>query len=373
MRYLLPFAFLLFYSFPAQPCGNEYGHTLEGEKVYSLYFYITPDMETFNEEYIKKRLSELESKVALYPGNFKNWSDIALNLMKLGQADSAIAILRPLLKVHGNEYNVLANLGTAYELVGELDSALKYISKGLEVNPRSHRGSEWIHVKILEAKLKEKREPGWLHTNAIIEISELEARKKDENDRNWRRRMDIELSYQLRTRAPFTPAPNRVMANLLITLGDFNVAHGTYENALLAYANALVYQDHHSVGFRIKERIKELNRKRSDLSAPIELEPTFKWMMERGKVDPELLVLGLRQYSMTIDSFARKEQARKDSFNMLQARLDSSEKRAEEQKLAAEAVINEEQKRGNTWWPSFLVGLLAGAFVVWGVFKMRRK
>lgn len=373
MRYFFSFLLLLLVTLTAQPCGNEYGHTMEGTKVYAEYFYITDDMKTFDTERIQKRLEELRSKVALYPDDHRYWSDLALNLMKLGKADSSIAVLRPLLKEHGGEYNVLANLGTAYELVGELDSALKYISKGLEANPKSHGGSEWIHVRILEAKLKEQQEPGWLHTHAIIEMSELEGRTDKEDGEFSGSQITRELSYQLQTRAPFTPAPNRVMTNLMISLGDFNTLHGTYENALMAYATSLAYQDHIKVENKVKEKIKELNRKRSDLSVPIELERTFKWMMERGKIDPELLVLGLRNYSERIDSFVKEEHAHNDSIQLLHTKLDSVEGLIEAQKVSTNLAQEQVKKRGKKWWPSFLIGLLGGAIMVWLVSRFRKK
>lgn len=56
--------------------------------------------------------------------------------MKLGKADVALEILKELNYHYPNEYKIVANLGTAYELNAELDSALKYIKKGIKLTWR---------------------------------------------------------------------------------------------------------------------------------------------------------------------------------------------------------------------------------------------
>ncbi len=45
------------------------------------------------------------------------------------------------------------NLGTVYELLGENENALLWIKKAVAIDPASHGNSEWIHVRILEAKI----------------------------------------------------------------------------------------------------------------------------------------------------------------------------------------------------------------------------
>lgn len=174
-RPLLLFSFLLS-SFALYPCGNEYAHTWDGKRIYSRYFFLRDHHRHFDTDKLEKRISSLNQKVEKGEATFKTWSDLALNLMKLGEVDSALSILEPLALEHPEEYNILANLGTCYELSGRLDSALKYISLGLEKNPNSHRGSEWIHVKILEAKIKEQQYPGWINTNEIVSQAEILAK-----------------------------------------------------------------------------------------------------------------------------------------------------------------------------------------------------
>ena len=345
MKKLLTLSFLLLCSAPLFPCGNEYGHTLNGQEIYSPYIYLAQHHRGFDKESLKSRLAKLEMQIANGEADYKTWSDIALNLMKLGQSDSALSILQPLALKHPNEYNVLANLGTCYELVGQLDSALKYISTGLKMNSESHRGSEWIHVKILEAKILEKRYPGWMSLNEIIKTEDLVARVDTTKLRNSLYEVNSHFIYQIRTRAPFTPAPNKTIANLLVSMGDFNTEIGTYENAILAYAHAIEYQESHYLDRKIKNKIRALNRKKADLLKTTEVPEPFLYMMSRSKISPDLLLMGLDEFVTDIDSSLKNQRNLQDSLHLLQLQLDSVRIEKEETLKWKEQEYQGEKKR----------------------------
>ena len=85
-------------------------------------------MSHFDTKRIQTRLNKLAQITKTGEATFKTWSDISVNLMKLGKIDSAIHILIPLVEKHPDEYNLLSNLGTCYELNGNLTKALEYLS-----------------------------------------------------------------------------------------------------------------------------------------------------------------------------------------------------------------------------------------------------
>lgn len=272
----------------SEACGNEYGYTVKGEILHSHYFYLTKSMRTFKVEYINENIQELEAKIKNNTANFETLSDLSWNYIKLGKIEKGYHILDSLIKHHPKEYNVISNLGTAYELKGELDSALKYISLGININSKSHRGSEWIHVKILEAKIKRKQNPNYIRENSILSLDNLIS---EGNDRKTIDKINYQLIYQIRTRAPFTPSPNEVITNLLITLGDYNREIGTYENAFLAYANAIDYTNNKSIKRSIYEKIKTLNSSRfKDLKKNKDSESFYR-KVKLYNINPELLIL----------------------------------------------------------------------------------
>ncbi len=304
-------------------CLNEYGHAMDGSEVRLRYLSLVDDGEVLRKN-AKKRLEELRIKLEGNDTGFKIWSDIAVNLMKIGKIDSSLKILQPLVKENPYEYELLANIGTAYELSGNLDSALKYISKGYENNPYSHKSSEWIHVKILEGKLMEKKRPGWLDTHSIITKEELNTILQEDKDKDELvsvERVSRQVFYQVRTRVPFTPAPNKVIANLLQSIGEWNSEKGTFENALLSLGYALKFQPHHDIQRRLKEKIKRLNKKRRRLGIPV---PDFIFgLVQRAEINPELFLLGLDDFAFMMDSIATQREVYEDSMLVLQTEMDS--------------------------------------------------
>lgn len=316
--------FLLMGSYQfALGCGNEYGYTPDGKRIFTRFFYLNYKMLHFDTVSINEKLNELNQINQRGEGDYKTWSNISLNLMKLGQADSALKILIPLQAQFPDQYNLVANMGTAYELTGQLDSALKYISLGYKMDSTSHLGSEWVHVKILEAKINERRQPGWLKVNSVLDVDYLVNRVDSAS--NWRdiRNVESEIFYQIRTRVPFTPAPNQIIANLLVSAGDFNAQIGTYENALLAYTYAMRFEPNAIQDRKIKTKIKRLNVSRKFISEGYDLSPMFIRMMNRSKLDPEILLLGIDDFANELDSIQKAEWNRSDSIMLLQTQIDS--------------------------------------------------
>lgn len=351
------------------PCGNEYGYALDGTRIYTRYFFLSERMLHFDTTRINTRLEKLYKKTENGSANYKDWSDIAANLMRIGKADSGIKILIPLLKEHPNEYNLIANLGTCYELTGQLDSALKYISKGYDINPKSHNGSEWIHIKILEAKIKEKRNPGWMKSNPVITLEELLERVPNEPKHLKSRKINRDFFYQIRTRVRFTPAPNRTIANLLTTLGEYNQEVGTYENALLAYTYALIFEASDYLDRKIKAKIKTLNQQRDKQPKITELPDMFIKMMKRSELDPEILLLGIDDFAEQLDSVHLVEVAQKDTLSILKLHKDSLENvLANEAKKQQHQLAEEESKK----YIYLAIGLLIGLVVAIVLWRMKK-
>jgi tetratricopeptide (TPR) repeat protein len=96
--------------------------------------------------------------------------DKAVVTILSGDHQRGIAILLELEHAQPGDYNTAANLGTAYELAGENEQALTWIKEGLKRNPNSHRGTEWLHVLILQAKLEEERGQGLSASERLVQL-----------------------------------------------------------------------------------------------------------------------------------------------------------------------------------------------------------
>ena len=331
------------------PCGNEYGHKLDGTKMHSQYFYLRPYNLKFDTVKLRKQIADYDSKYSItdsatYPikslEKDKALSNKALALMKLDKVSKAKDILVDLVLRNPKEYSMVANLGTAYELSGELDSALKYISKGLEINPKSHYGSEWIHVELLKAKIKRKRSKYYIIKNPILSDELLES-KRDTSKRYWRRsRVLNHIYWQVRTRAPFTPAPNEVIWNLLLTAGEFAQKHDTYENALLAFAYSRKYAYNYEQKRKSEQKIKALNKLRDKLPHDKMVDRMFFHTIKRADISPDFLLMGLDELSESLDSVNTLE-------NKYLSRIDSLEtelKKPKPQPVAPKKVVKKIKK-----------------------------
>jgi hypothetical protein len=84
--------------------------------------------------------------------DYKYLSDFAWQLARSFKIKEAKLVLEDLYKSYPNEYNIVANLGTVYELSGQNKLALTYIEKAVALDSDSHYGSEWIHINILKQK-----------------------------------------------------------------------------------------------------------------------------------------------------------------------------------------------------------------------------
>lgn len=130
--------------------------------------------------------------------------DYTVALIRLGRAGDAIVELEAIEQAFPGQYATAANLGTAYELTGKLAEALTWITRGIERNPGSHEGTEWLHVAILKAKLKLQADPAWLAEHSVLD----EAGTRSASD------VVLAIEYQLNERLVFVQPEDAVVCDL---------------------------------------------------------------------------------------------------------------------------------------------------------------
>jgi tetratricopeptide (TPR) repeat protein len=235
-------------------CINEYHVTLKGDTVH-FYGGLPRFARAFDREASRQYLDTVDLD-HLEKYSFKQQSDIAVQLVWLGEYAQPLRMLQGLYRQHPGEYTLAANLGTLYELNGKPDSALFYIQRGMALNPKSHQGSEWVHVRILQAKLNGRKDPDWLARHSLLGLY-AGAKKETPDGDTWYRDTIYHITYQLQERIPFTPAPDRLMARLLKEYADLLARELSIESAFTAYQMALVYDPADADGNR--QKLSELS------------------------------------------------------------------------------------------------------------------
>lgn len=165
-----------------------------------------------------------------------------------GQLKEAIQKLNDLEQQTPGRYSTAANLGTAYELAGDNEAALKWINTGIERNPEGHYGTEWLHSLILEAKIEAARHPQQLFTQRLIEVPDRIGR----SDRLMVRGVSREagdilraLNHQLRERLVFVKPRDPLVADLLYSAALLEASLDTVEigKEVLALAEEYGFPD----------------------------------------------------------------------------------------------------------------------------------
>ena len=199
-----------------------------------------------------------------------NRNDLAVALIHLGRVKEAVALLEELEDKRPGFYFTAANLGTAYELSGENEKALKWIKECIQRNKDSHYGTEWLHVKILEAKLGLERDPDWLKKNSVLGADfrsedDPQQPKRVARDHAGRQKSlgEIEdaLVYQLHERLEFVKPPDPVVADLLFDLSNVLALTRTPEHANAIRELSLSYNPVQEVLVSIRLADKSVTQK----------------------------------------------------------------------------------------------------------------
>lgn len=170
--------------------------------------------------------------------SFANRNDMAVVYMRLADPATARDLLLELERENPGNYSVAANLGTAYELLGNLDSALFWIKKAVSIDPNAHNGSEWIHVMILRYRIAKEKNPQYLSGSSALMfdfgMTDLPSNPYGLNTE----KVQNELGYQLRERLSFVRPPDTLTGMLLFDFANLVALSDNPAQALWYYQAA---------------------------------------------------------------------------------------------------------------------------------------
>ncbi|HCS20007.1 MAG TPA: hypothetical protein DIW47_05495 [Bacteroidetes bacterium] len=136
------------------------------------------------------------------------------------------------------DYHVAAHLGTAYELLGKLDSALFWTKKAVNIDPDARQGSGWIHIMILNYRIAKEKNPQYLSGSSALMLdfgtTDLPSNPYNLNIEKVRN----ELAYQLRERLSYIRPPDTLMGMLLFDFANLVALSDQAPQALWYYEAA---------------------------------------------------------------------------------------------------------------------------------------
>jgi tetratricopeptide (TPR) repeat protein len=242
---------LLAISLPVRACINETGTNHRGELVSAMSYSgqsLKPFLLTHTDQDRLINASRQVVETARKDPSFGNLNDLAAVLIRHGRLPASVRLLQFLERKYPGHYETAANIGTAFELMGKNEDALKWILEGVKRNPEDHFGTEWLHVHILKAKLGRipTPAPGLSILNLDFGNDAMPRRPTvfPVGDDGKARPLFIvawAVRYQLFERIGFVAAPDPMVAGLLLDWANLELLAGTVESADVLYDAALRY------------------------------------------------------------------------------------------------------------------------------------
>lgn len=239
-------------SSPAFACINSFGTDKHGHQFDSMD-YTGEDLAEMltskrNRSYWVTNAGNY-GKAAIEQPSYENATNLGVSLIYREQYAAAIRLFLRLERIYPGRPQTAANLGTALELAGQDAVALKWIRLGIRRDRGEHEGTEWLHARILQAKIA-NAEGRWDRKRSIAGVAYAEEPipaipkampagndgkpvKPHELDRAFR--------YQLNERMKFVAPKDWVVANLLMDWATLNLAGGPVENAKVLHGLARRY------------------------------------------------------------------------------------------------------------------------------------
>ena len=230
---------LLFSNINSFACLNGESKELKnGDYLYMDHDNRLPFGHNFFDRQFEKKKYRLDS-IYKKTKDIAYLSDKGLILILQKKYTEALELYLSIEKTNPNRYSTASNIGTIYELIGENKKALEWINKSIKINSKSHNESEWLHSKILEAKISGEKfytSEFILGINSGNEELPITTLNKMEINKLYK-----SIFFQLNERISFIKPKEKIVAMLLFELGNLSIIKKEYRNARDIYLKSIEY------------------------------------------------------------------------------------------------------------------------------------
>ena len=245
-------AVALFASQPADACVNSFGTDKQGHRT-SMHVPTGDHLAAWlnyqggNNWWVVE--ADRFKEEAIKAPSYENATNYGVSLLYRGYYAPAMRLFLRLEQLYPGRSQTAANLGTALELAGHDPVALKWIRLGIRRDIDEHDGTEWLHARILEAKIadaagnwhRKRSIAGVAFTDALIPPVPMLMPAGNDGRPVEPYELDRAFHYQLKERMQFVRPKDWVVANLLSDWATLNLAGGPLENAKVLHGLAVRY------------------------------------------------------------------------------------------------------------------------------------
>jgi hypothetical protein len=112
-------------------------------------------------EYIEA-VAKLQKTAGMRKLRADELADLGALYIRLGEIGKALEVLRPAEREHGNHFRIVANLGTAWQLHGDLTQATLCLQQAARLAPGKYQKAEEYHLKLVRLRRAEPRDAAGL-------------------------------------------------------------------------------------------------------------------------------------------------------------------------------------------------------------------
>ncbi len=155
-------------------------------------------------------------------------ADLGALYLRLGEVGKALEILRPAQREHPEHFHLTANLGTAWQMNGDLQQAAALLKEAVRLAPGKFQKAEELHLKLVKLRAKEEKNATGL--DALFDAQFVGPSGKFEAGKlaaEQAKVLPADAVAQVQQLGVWLPAD----ARLLWLLGELSNAHGDVATA----------------------------------------------------------------------------------------------------------------------------------------------
>jgi tetratricopeptide (TPR) repeat protein len=82
-------------------------------------------------------------------------ADLSAAYIRIGQPEKAVSLLRSAKRNFPEDYRLPAHLGTAYQMIGELELSEETLKESVKLSPEKNKRAEEFHLKLVKLRFRE--------------------------------------------------------------------------------------------------------------------------------------------------------------------------------------------------------------------------